>query len=523
MRRAASRSCGAPDVKALEATGLKTTPEGQPAALLYKLADALFLRSPWRIQVEQEGSDRLTVSIHRGRHPVGTQVIDRAALRLDDLTLEDPGADKPQEVLADLHVMAAAYILMTLAQYYKLVGLYGATSWRSVGYHALATSEPLKGTPLEEKLLLLAVDDDPHHLAAQVALRQTWWRKTASSEDLLKYADWVTRQLPLVAKATSRDRHGRSSTDDGRLMRLRLLRIRAVALGNRCFGRGVECTEGDRNDFRDAAAAFWHELVAKAPRSLPVGDLPVRTCPADVLLPADATDLEKRMLLSGAALYLTFRQPSGDSAAYRAAEFALKGRASAPETFRNQYNLACYYATLEAPQDEQTAELLTVASRDSEIKEWMTQDPMLAAYWQRRPEGPAAYRPDRVADVWRLAPFGPYREVLLGARILTPLQLLTTDDRVLEYLLSAGPGRVESLRSAAGLALRLHETRPTWGLELYRELSARGYQRWPVELRPGESTTIADAMTMTTKDVRTAKEIDDILRITITDPDLLII
>jgi hypothetical protein len=72
-------------------------------------------------------------------------------------------------------------------------GLAGASSWRSVAYHCVATTTPGLADADRVKLLRAAVGDDEGNIPAHMALLHEVHRRTDEVDDLRWYRDWLRR------------------------------------------------------------------------------------------------------------------------------------------------------------------------------------------------------------------------------------------------------------------------------------------------------------------------------------------
>jgi hypothetical protein len=200
----------ASDAQALDGA-LKLLPEGTIGKALGSAIEWLFGLSPWTVVVDQETDDVHSVEISRNGRSAGSAVIDRDQLGLRVPLPRSPGTSQTgggdaarEEALPDLHRLAAAVVLTTLAEKHDgFEGLCEATDWRSLGLHYVATTD-FEDSPEEARpLLARAAELDPDNLSAQVAWRHAVYREATERPG--------PRGLHPVARRHDRARHRRGS------------------------------------------------------------------------------------------------------------------------------------------------------------------------------------------------------------------------------------------------------------------------------------------------------------------------
>jgi hypothetical protein len=516
------------DVEVLSTAGLKAAPTTQPMAALFSLAELLVPRSPWSIRIETENKDSrgevLSVTIIRNRRYVASAVIDRVELHLtadkgEKESEGDAAAEAPSRT-PDLDVMAAAFILTTLARHYSgFDGLYGATDWRSVGLGSIATSPDFVGTPRERELLADAVAFDPANVAAQVALRRALWRKSTQQDGLDLFAEWLKDALEGQVP---------QEPEWWRPLRLRVLHMWAVACVNSAFANlKEEATEQARKGVMsnraamEAAEQLMRELFSRELDKYQAGllwpydgsyKLPLQLDMASTPL------LEQLMAPSAAAMYCTFHpgkpkhSPPGQfstdqtdaqwkkaserllwEAAYSLVTDAGKQRGLSPHA---AYSLACYLATKEKPEEDEAVKLLLLAKEVPEIAAWSRKDPQLKFLRQSNQKWRDAFLADAQADFLMVEPFAAYRSKLRSAGVCDPAALAGMPATRLKPLLGVETAVIQYLRTAAEMATQFPPVTATqnWPVELFVELIRRGHPKWPVADNPELFNEIATAM-----------------------------
>jgi hypothetical protein len=190
------------DVTALAENAMPASFTNKVLAAAQKVVVSIFGVTPWRVVVSSSNEDSLTVSMARNGASVGAVTIDGNELQLADGTSEKSGTDgkaatptkSNSAAELELHKMAAAYILVMLARkHYGFDGLCGATDWRSLGLHYIATTGAAISDERATKLLGAAVQHDSGNMLAEVALQHTLFRDSTDERTLKTYAEWLSR------------------------------------------------------------------------------------------------------------------------------------------------------------------------------------------------------------------------------------------------------------------------------------------------------------------------------------------
>lgn len=169
------------DVDILDGKTIVEQSAGWAAALL-RVVQSLAGFTPWSIVVDDKGDETLVIVTRNGRS-FDSAVISCRAL----------GEGEPE---LDTRKLAAAFVLVTIARGYAasdFAGLAGATSWRSLGLHYLATRDLRTPEAARKTFLHMAVNLDPQNLLAQVGLENERHRQSTEAAELRDYAVWLWR------------------------------------------------------------------------------------------------------------------------------------------------------------------------------------------------------------------------------------------------------------------------------------------------------------------------------------------
>ncbi len=461
------------DISALSGSALSELPQGAFVKAVVSLAQGVVGSVPWRVTVEERDADHLAVVVTRNGRAAGSAALDRAGLlRFDP---EDP-TSAAAAAQVDLYRAAAAVVLLTLARHHAgFEGLCGATSWRSLALQYVAQSDLTDAPDRERELLARAVDVDPRNDLAQVALAHAEGRHHTLREDLDAYGDWLDR---FVTRSEGRSGY--------RSLRLRAQYSRAATTVNACFapGRdgddpagGLDATAVDavrallealaveraagREDalvvrLQDAVESLYRQAEAAAPALEPVAAQRVPAAPGTK--PGDRTgSSETAESVETARSAETSRERL--RRAYRAALARDPEGADppSPTTPTGEYNLACTYAVRTTPLDAadalRTTDHLRRAVVLADLRAWLHDDPMLAAY-RERPEYAAEFGQDPL-DLLSVAPFARYAPALRAWGLTTEQRIVAVPPPDLAALLGTTPEEAARVRAAAHLAADL--------------------------------------------------------------------
>ncbi|TFC52227.1 hypothetical protein E3T26_12240 [Cryobacterium sp. TMT1-21] len=176
------------DVEVLSDASLSGVLPGKVLAVLQAVSTFVFGTAPWRLWVDATSQDNLAVSLTRHGRQVDATAINRDELRLTEV---DGGGD------VDLDKFVAAFALTALTEgYTDLEGLAGASSWRALGLHYVASTDFYDDDRAASALRLLssAVNLDPNSHAARLLLQFRQHRSATEFEELRRYADWLSNE-----------------------------------------------------------------------------------------------------------------------------------------------------------------------------------------------------------------------------------------------------------------------------------------------------------------------------------------
>lgn len=355
------------DADALAGSALSALPEGRWAKVAVALARSVFAVTPWRVTVNAQADGALAVTMTRNGRAAGSAVVSAHLLRLPD---DDAGRKAAKE--CDLDRFAAAFVLVTLARaHWGFRGLGGATDWRSLGLHAIATTDLAGDDAHATRLLAAAVEQDRGNWLAQVALRYQLWREATKEGDLGRYLTW----LGAAAEATR----------DHPTIRLRVLTTRALVAVNHLYAKPGEVSAAGVLGLAPAIRDLVDEAHGHLGR--------VRRTPARALAEqVQPTAYALVAMLGGAGL-------GGMDAAVT--DLRVDGWGE-PSTLHGEYTLACTYATLAdlglAGMAERAVAKLRLARVDSRVAAWVEKDPQLAGL--------------RASDTYRRALAAPRTDLL---------------------------------------------------------------------------------------------------------------
>ncbi|WP_186325308.1 hypothetical protein [Cellulosimicrobium sp. TH-20] len=452
------------DISALSGSALSELPQGAFVKAVVSLAQGVVGSVPWRVTVEERDADHLAVVVTRNGRAAGSAALDRAGLLRFDAADPTSAATAAQ---VDLYRAAAAVVLLTLARHHAgFDGLCGATSWRSLALQYVAQSDLTDAPDRERELLARAVDVDPRNDLAQVALAHAEGRHHTLREDLDAYGRWLDR---FVTRSEGRSGY--------RSLRLRAQYSRAATTVNACFAPGrdgddpagrLDATAVDavrallealaveraagREDalvvrLQDAVESLYLQAEVAARALEPVAPQRVPTAPGtepgERGEPSETAETPRERLRRAYRAALA-RDPEGADA-------------PSPTTPTGEYNLACTYAVRTTPLGAadalRTTDHLRRAVVLADLRTWLHDDPMLAAY-RERPEYAAEFGQDPL-DLLAVAPFARYSPALRAWGLTTEQRIVAVPPPDLAALLGTTPEEAARVRAAAHLAADL--------------------------------------------------------------------
>lgn len=427
------------DVTALADNAMPVSFTNKVLAAVQKLVVSIFGVTPWRVVVSSSNADSITVSMARNGSSVGAVTIDRNELQLADGKSERSGAEGKTETNSaaelELHKMASAYILVTLAKkHYGFDGLCGATDWRSLGLHYIATTDSTMADERQKKLLGAAVDHDAGNMLAEVALQHALFRERTDTETIKAYADWLSGK----AKAMRDDIDRRAISEAGYSPLLHRVEKTFLSAVLNLPPASSEFHQL-QSQARQVAEKLVQELAPSKRYSIPA-------------------PLAQAMRLEAALAHhdlLDAKQSPDDL--YKQAL-----RSTAPHT---AYNAACSIARNQgAAGIDEVKRRLQYALSDQKLKEWARRDPELAEL--RKSEDFLHFlgvKPRK--DFWKLEAFEPYEKQLCEAGIAKPGDLYQkeTGQSDISAYLRVSPLVLKRLCRLAALVRRAEDVRGSGG------------------------------------------------------------
>ena len=200
------------DVTALSDSLTSTSFTNKVLAGMQKIIQLIAGVVPWRVVVTENASKELAVVITRNGWAAGAVTItgknsdlfpaapsaDHGSAAVPKKADDADSASKPakaETAVPDLQKLAAAFVLGTIAPHHQgFEGLCGATDWRSIGLHFIATTDVPASVAVPRLLLGRALDLDPQNLLAELALQNYLHRQATAASELDAYAEWLWRK-----------------------------------------------------------------------------------------------------------------------------------------------------------------------------------------------------------------------------------------------------------------------------------------------------------------------------------------
>lgn len=459
------------DVTLLNESAVDGQPDNIVVAWIHRVTQALLGTTPWVITVGVESDDEVSVAMTRNGTGVQAVSIARSELGLTGLVTAGGEERRP---MPDLMKLAAASIVATLAARHRgFEGLCGASKWRSIGLHYIATTDFKNDGERAIPLLRRSLEEDSNNLQARLALEYHLHRQATQKEELSVYAArllklnekvvavycggderWLDFQTQRVTRwglglkkwsrirgtADSGTANGGASPPRGEVskwvdrqtrrefvsFRLRLMLNYLTAVLNL---KGVAKGETEQWDIAKKMLGDLDKLIA---RNAGTGRVPKET-------EAMATLYHELFRIGpmGEAPAVSSEPPANQDGAF---EMPLLS-----------YNRACKFAALyghdrEHDQDlakshrEQTLEDLRNACLSPRLRDWAWKDP-----WLEPLHGDAEFRTLvgglARTDFWELEPFVRCREELTRAGVPTPsslARLVDTRGELRRHLVTLG-------------------------------------------------------------------------------------
>jgi hypothetical protein len=455
----------ASDAQALDGA-LKLLPEGTIGKALGSAIEWLFGLSPWTVVVDQESDDVHTVEISRNGRSAGSAVIDRDQLGLRVPLPRSPGTSQmgggdaaKEESLPDLHRLAAAVVLTTLARKHGgFEGLCGATDWRSLGLHYVATTD-FEDTPKEAgRLLARAAELDPDNLSAQVAWRYAVYREATDAPDLAAYIRWLDDTIAHVTDGAvgGRAREGHAA------LRQRMRYSRAAATVNLfyanegTFGFDARPPVQDRRRTRAAFELLLRELADGS------GDEGLKRL--------------RRAAWPGAAAMASWANEHLPAGVDRIQDDKIRSWLGRPAGPLGHYNLGCFHATRkEDPDHRRAVTHLRFATDVPRLRAWMPRDPQLRSVFEREPIYRKTFNPSPSKDLLSLPPLEPFAAAFkkAGATEFRSLRRYLAAPDALRHVVGPNRASARQVTETIQLAASVPGELASFRVELCRELFGR--------------------------------------------------
>jgi hypothetical protein len=419
------------DVTALSGGALSELPSNKVLSALQKVFQTLLATIPWTVAIDESTDGALSVIITRNGWGVTAVSVNQTIFGLKGASPANLDKVEP-----DLQKMAAAVVVATLAQNHAGVeGLCGATNWRSIGFHYVATTD-FQAKP-EQAMALLgrALESDPHNLLAELALQYHRYRNSSDREELMAYINW-TKSRAAVCKG----KNGRIRPGHLNLYR-RLLMNNVVAVLNLRDVQGNLHTDQQRDAVQHANML----MKALSGKRREQGQL------RDVMRPVAA---------------VAHRGLTG-STTDNAQWFDHAERSLAPWA---SYTMACHYASTFPLSDAGLIRKhLAVAFTRPELRVWARKDPSFLVLHAHKWFLELVDAKPR-DDFWDIEPFASQKEKLRMIGVQTPIQLLQITPWRLQEYLETSPLIVNRLIRVAHLASLVLATAEASGEKLFKTL-----------------------------------------------------
>ncbi|MET4584370.1 hypothetical protein [Pseudarthrobacter sp. PvP022] len=481
----------ATDVTALSGDVLVDTPTNKILAALKKIVQSALLFVPWNVCIDETGDDQTTVVVARNGWVNRAATFTTKSLGLPDPDTDprkgdpsspavSPPGDRRQKV-------AAAVVISTLATKHRgFEGLCGATHWRSIGLHYIATTELDRHPTQAVTLLAQALNDDPLNLPAQLASQYYRYKKSRTEPDLLAFTNWLNARIKDLP-----DKNGRLLKGYEGIYRRLLLNYVLAMLNLHSVRKSVhnELTEAEKNETLRIAQLLTERLTKRVPPADVMGQAMrdvaniAERAIKDIKWPPTAAINQKEQAPAATATKL------GDAPRTQDKKTADYGRKPEKDWTKAEniplapsvaYNLACYLASRTSPavKPSPAEQPLKVACEDDRLRSWAKEDPVLAEFhgekWFQKLVGASP----RQAFL-EIAPFNDFKAKLEAIGATTPTRLLAVAPwRLREYLDIPSP-RADRIRRLATLAQKVDSL--TKGPD-FKYAKVKGYEMELLEL-----------------------------------------
>ncbi|WP_353708578.1 hypothetical protein ABRQ22_03375 [Cellulosimicrobium sp. ES-005] len=432
-------------------------PGGSWAAAVVTLVESLLGSAPWRVLVDEKSDGVVAVVVTRNGVQVASAPVDRSTFGLGEGV--------------DAHRFSAAVVLTSLARAYptEFDGLAGATDWRSLGLHYVATTDLRRDEAAQREALAQAVDLDPGNWLAQLAYRNVLHRHETRPDVIRAYRTWLTHHLSGPAASGYATTPGETTPALGpdtryTSLRLRALYTRAALAVNEHFARTLVTRPAGSPQpcFATSVQADLDELA---------GELNTFAVPAErqvdddlARLVASLRSLATPLFELGRAHGVAVRQlvvPPADA------------RVTVALSPRVHYNRACTRATLPAPDFDDATAALRLAVPEPDLRSWLYDDPQLADY-RKSEQFRQEFGRRPATDLLCLDLFERYGAALRTAGLGTPQALAAARPRVLEVITGSPRHEATAMHALAVMHNTLAASCDGIAVEVLRYLLERG-------------------------------------------------
>jgi hypothetical protein len=242
----------APDVEALKGAVLEEAPGGKLLSGALTALQGLFGLVPWQIVFAQLDDTRASLTIRRNGRVVKATTLDLndfpplaaapkeppVAPKTDAEAKTDEKPKIPDPRLEYLRKLAAGHVVTAVAdQNAGFSGLFGATQGNAVGLYQIGA----RLYPKDDESFAIftgALRDDPNYHLAELGVMNARFRRSTSRAELETFAGFLGRFLDSP--------HQNENTDRSRILRLRTLNLKIVAIRN-ALAAGPASVDGPTN------------------------------------------------------------------------------------------------------------------------------------------------------------------------------------------------------------------------------------------------------------------------------------
>lgn len=432
------------DLSRLASQDFSTVPGGAIASAAARILYAVRPGLTWRAQITQVDTERLTVQVSRNSRLVKTAVISRPDLGLEtipDSPTDNALTEKQDRAKAQLLTGAAACVLLEMSFVHPPLrrGLCGATQWKSVALHVIATEPALAEDPNKNIALLReSTDADPGYALGRLDyLIMRYHQTTPKTADVRRqFARLLNVQLRHIPGGASHAPEAGYEVMYLRILyRMTAMRINACMMALIDNGMNLEALRSGQEFDETELAASAEALVKQCEEQM-------RKARTDQEISDYATNLYPMATnLWNAARYLTNGTTvSNNSDEYRAPDIAVHDAA--------RIGLLAEFTDQASGRFATVLDLLAFGVEDY-LK--ILDDP---SFWLPRLR--AAVLPQARFDMFSLAPFSPYADALRKVGITTFEQFqsqVTAQPQKFATYLSIDELVVVHLADIAGLAM----------------------------------------------------------------------